>query len=1135
MKLACFLIIFALPLTAAEVWLQAVTPDSFVRLINPASKEQVIILSLIQSDGSTLVTTPITLKAKQALMVQPSQWASFMGSVDIRVVSLYSVLLQSVRDDGRNLSEREGQPLRAGSLPIPHIAEAAAFWDTRLFLSTSDGLANLDLIVGGKSQTLVQMQLHQSHFANLETLLGNPVLAGSGWGQVHSRGPLMAGSLEFGTSDGTQLACLPLNMERSCQLTLPHIPVDSVNWWTGLVLINSHDQALAVQVEIHSDVGLIGQSQLEIPPASKYVDLMENVLGGSVPAGASWLRLKAERSLVGFELFGTRNRQALAGLPLTNQAHKRLVMGWLGDMEQWSGAVFLNPGFQSAQVTLNAFADGGTLARTVTFSVPAGAKKTLLLQDVLKLKGAYWVEAISDSGLQAFQLLGDKAFQKLAAFQPVDLDSGDLDVGLPKTMLDSPANLFNRKIAFADYDGDGVKEIISEDGSQLLLADLSGSFESFSIPFADFDFSVPMGSLVYPQSFDLDQDGTPELVLNTTHMSIYRLGSHGEISLFQPFKPDVAADPVVRGAEDFNGDGWLDLVTNRAFFRSFPTLTDPYNLNSFPSQFPQGGKGTLILNVNGDFYPDLVSALFDSMYAIVTNNAQSFTSPLYVPKAPKDILQMFRFDFDEDGYPEIFSFLAATGNSVNPDLLDIAHVASVGSRSLFQIPVQQEWGLSNLKLVGPESGPFATIRQHYGGITRTWRLSPDGINPQTSLAGVGELEDVNGDGLRDLVSASGTVFQEPGEWFPNPAAAMVLDPLTAANVWHHLEDYDGDQEWELMEVRLIPGQLATRVRLLEPAEQWSQWSVRFDFEVEIGTFGYATFMDWDQDGDLDLLVAGVGLKLHRNTNGQFNRTGEFITPPNVYAITSALSADFDQNGNPDLLGYKPGSGNKFYLVYDYLTSTPKTRFIDVNGSLAYVEILDFNRDGLPDFTLQDPSRNKNIFINRGIGDFILKPVEWSISDFTQFDVDGDGEYDLVGLVPIPDNKRQYLRIARNRGDETFSGFFVFLLPEDTFYNRLTGMDVNRDGRVDLVAIGPSSTNQIEWLDIWLNDYEPGFPQIPLKRVMRLPIPSATGLSTLDLNQDGFPDLQILEEFNRLWFLSHVSLHRVSWVNTHPFP
>ena len=163
----------------------------------------------------------------------------------------------------------------------------------------------------------------------------------------------------------------------------------------------------------------------------------------------------------------------------------------------------------------------------------------------------------------------------------------------------------------------------------------------------------------------------------------------------------------------------------------------------------------MILNVNGDFYPDLVSALFDSMYAIVTNNAQSFTSPLYVPKAPKDILQMFRFDFDEDGYPEIFSFLAATGNSVNPDLLDIAHVASVGSRSLFQIPVQQEWGLSNLKLVGPESGPFATIRQHYGGITRTWRLSPDGINPQTSLAGVGELEDVNGDGLEDVFIGGG--------------------------------------------------------------------------------------------------------------------------------------------------------------------------------------------------------------------------------------------------------------------------------------------------------------------------------------------------------------------------------------------
>jgi hypothetical protein len=155
--------------------------------------------------------------------------------------------------------------------------------------------------------------------------------------------------------------------------------------------------------------------------------------------------------------------------------------------------------------------------------------------------------------------------------------------------------------------------------------------------------------------------------------------------------------------------------------------------------------------------------------------------------------------------------------------------------------------------------------------------------------------------------------------------------------------------------------------------------------------------------------------------------------------------------------------------------------------------------------------------------------------FTPADFDGDGHMDVIGLVPVPDHKLQYMRLARNRGDTSFSGFFLFPLPADTFYSRILSLDVNRDGRPDLLAIGPSESSRFEWVDVWLNDLEPGIPRIPLRRVFRLAFPSTSGLSAVDLDQDGWPDLQLEEKFNRLWFLSHVSLLRPAWAKTHPYP
>lgn len=1121
----------------AELWFQDLAPGSRLRLVNPHAYEQTLLLEVFSDQGLALNSRILKVAGGQALFLRGEDLGVVVDIRQLRLVSSATVLAHLLDDDGFRFVEREGQVLRAGTLPIPHIAEDLATWETYVTVNTSEGQAALRLLLPAAlpaQDRLLPLQAHrQALRLDLDGYLGASAPRGSGWALLHSQGfPKLAGSLFFGTRDGRQGACLPLNLGRSCHLILPHIPADQINWWAGLALINTHAQALEVEVEIMGEAGPLGRTRLELAAQAKYVATLEQALGG-IPAGASWLRFNAERSLVGFELFGTRNGEALAGLPLTRQATRRALLGWVGGPGEWSGAVLLNPSALAAEVELCAWSDQGLLVRSSHLTLPPYSRQTALLKELLGIQGNAYVELRASQGLLVFQLLGDQQLTKLAAFQAVGCEEDLLALGLPQPQFQTQANLGDRRLTLLRGDASMVPELVSEEGANLLFARQEEELKTRSIPFAEFAFSVPPNTPIYPHGLDLNQDGRDELLLNTTKMWIYSI-EQGVPVVFQPTQPDVTQDPIIRHALDFNGDGWLDLLTNRAFFRSFPTLDNPYNLNSFPEQFSSSGKGSLFLELNGDPYLDLLTTFNDSFYAIITNRGLVETA-IYTPLAYRDVLASDTFDFDGDGSAEVLSMLAQSTNSGQATHLDIGRVKLAASQSLAQFELPPLLGLSGFRLLNRGDSGIAQCQATFGAATRRFSVGLDGWAVEGHWGGQGEFHDVNGDRLPDLLSAAGVVRQEPGGWFPNPAIGLYLQTHTNQQSWLNLVDMDDDQEWEILEIRQAPGVTLAEVLLHRPAREWSSWETVLHFSIELATFGFARLQDWDGDGDLDLLIAGSGLTCYYQRDGQFDLRPTVLTTAASFAISTAMEVDFDQNGQPDLLGYKPGSGDRFHLVYNYLSSTPVARSIDVWGDLNQVRILDFDQDGLPDISFHDPRRNLSVLLNRGLADFLPKPIGWGITVFTPADFDGDGHMDVIGLVPVPDHKLQYLRLARNRGDASFSGFFLFPLPADTFYSRLISLDVNRDGRPDLVAIGPSESSRFEWVDIWLNDLEPGIPRIPLRRVSRLAFPSTSGLSAVDLDQDGWPDLQLEEKFNRFWFLSHVSLLRPAWANTHSYP
>jgi VCBS repeat protein len=260
--------------------------------------------------------------------------------------------------------------------------------------------------------------------------------------------------------------------------------------------------------------------------------------------------------------------------------------------------------------------------------------------------------------------------------------------------------------------------------------------------------------------------------------------------------------------------------------------------------------------------------------------------------------------------------------------------------------------------------------------------------------------------------------------------------------------------------------------------------------------------DFDGDGLVDLYVPQVGQDLlFRNTGPKFVECGRDLGIADDDAGAGAVFFDYDNDGDLDLLvtNYEPAQlrdretgqlrDNAGHLALR-LYRNEKGRFVDVTVKAGIVTrapamsvcAADVNGDGLLDFfvcTYRDDSKEdprfseevpatvwnardgdpKQLWINRGDGTFREEAASRGVADTgwglaaAFCDYDDDGRPDLYLANDYGEH-----RLYRNRGDGTFEDATAKSGTTDSGFGMgVTWLDYDGDGRMDLYVSNMYST------------------------------------------------------------------------------
>lgn len=172
----------------------------------------------------------------------------------------------------------------------------------------------------------------------------------------------------------------------------------------------------------------------------------------------------------------------------------------------------------------------------------------------------------------------------------------------------TPVPVSGPNVAVGDFTGDGILDLVSNDGS-VLLGSGDGTFTAGA--------SLPVGTGPYVVS-DFNGDGILDLVSNDGHVLL----GNGDGTFTAGASLPVVAGPYVTG--DFSGDGVLDLVSSGGMVllgKGDGTFTEGAIL-------PVGSAPYLVGDLNGDGILDLVS---NDGHVLLGNSNGTFTVGVTLP------------------------------------------------------------------------------------------------------------------------------------------------------------------------------------------------------------------------------------------------------------------------------------------------------------------------------------------------------------------------------------------------------------------------------------------------------------------------------------------------------------------------
>ncbi len=339
-----------------------------------------------------------------------------------------------------------------------------------------------------------------------------------------------------------------------------------------------------------------------------------------------------------------------------------------------------------------------------------------------------------------------------------------------------------------------------------------------------------------------------------------------------------------------------------------------------------------------------------------------------------------------------------------------------------------------------------------------------------------------------------------------------------ANV--EIADLDGDG---LPDV-LVCDALRNRVTWLRqgPAGTYTETTI-----ADVMAPAHVQAVDFDRDGDMDLVVASLGVLLPSNNrvgsvivleNDGHERFTRHVVADHIARVADAEAGDLDGDGDMDIaladFGYDDGDTS-------WLENKGGWRFeqhvlLRLSGPINAV-IADVNGDGHPDIVSLVSQEWEEIwaFVGDGTGHFVNRMLwgstnqDFGSSWISVVDLDRDGDPDIVysngdAFDYAPANSRpwQGVQWLENLGDLRFAFHRIADLPGASSPQ---AADIDGDGDLDIVVVSANN----DWDNpsapslVWLENN--GRQQFTLHAIASSPTHLMT-LAAGDLDKDGRPDL-----------------------------
>lgn len=403
---------------------------SHLGIINPNGEEVFVQAIGLDASGRQVADIGFRLNAGERRYAPSISW--FGGNPEdatgsairwVRISSERRLVSYMVTEslDQTQLMSSGGITSLTDQITIPHIANPDNGWYTRAVVvqgrGASENLAfqSPELSIPIADQAIANSQ---EDFRFRERVAGDL----PAWGQFTSENQAgLAGVEVFGRTDSKrQMSAIEMiDTQRNNpnflyignDIYFTHIAADTVNWWTGISLINTDNQPARYQIIGYDRNGqeLVRLPTETLPPGGKLLKTSQAIFGD---LAVDWMKVEGDGRLAGFELFGDPDLNRAAGFKAATFVTDELYFPHVSTTApQWTGISLVNVAATPTAITIEAFNDQGQSLAVANQTLTPFSKRLDLAQNLFGAGGlppgtTYLRVRADQRALAGFELFG---------------------------------------------------------------------------------------------------------------------------------------------------------------------------------------------------------------------------------------------------------------------------------------------------------------------------------------------------------------------------------------------------------------------------------------------------------------------------------------------------------------------------------------------------------------------------------------------------------------------------------------------------------------------------------------------------------------------------------------------------------